>query len=52
MQEMKKPKRPMIFYYILVIGAILLFNEMARPYFDEAQIEQVDYSTFMQAIEE
>lgn len=42
----------MIFYYILVIGAILLFNEMARPYFDEAQIEQVDYSTFMQAIEE
>ena len=52
MQEMKKPKRPMIFYYILVIGVILLFNEMARPYFDEAQIEQVDYSTFMQAIEE
>lgn len=52
MQEMKKPKRPMIFYYILVIGAILLFNEMARPYFDEAQIEQVDYSTFMQAIKE
>lgn len=52
MQEMKKPKRPMIFYYILVIGAILLFNEMARPYFDEAQIEQVNYSTFMQAIEE
>ena len=52
MQEMKKPTRPMIFYYILVIGAILLFNEMARPYFDEAQIEQVDYSTFMQAIEE
>lgn len=52
MQEMKKPKRPMIFYYILVIGAILLFNEMARPYFDEVQIEQVDYSTFMQAIEE
>ena len=42
----------MIFYYILVIGVILLFNEMARPYFDEAQIEQVDYSTFMQAIEE
>lgn len=42
----------MIFYYILVIGAILLFNEMARPYFDEVQIEQVDYSTFMQAIEE
>ena len=42
----------MIFYYILVIGAILLFNEMARPYFDEAQIEQVDYSTFMQAIKE
>ena len=42
----------MIFYYILVVGAILLFNEMARPYFDEAQIEQVDYSTFMQAIEE
>lgn len=47
MQEMKPPKKPMAFYYIVVLAVILLFNEMARPYFDQQQIEQVDYGTFM-----
>ena len=37
----------MAFYYIVVLAVILLFNEMARPYFDQQQIEQVDYGTFM-----
>ena len=41
----------MAFYYILVLAVMLLFNEMARPYFDQAQIEQVDYGTFMDMTE-
>ncbi len=51
MQEVQPPKKPMAFYYILVLAVILLFNEMARPYFDQAQIEQVDYGTFMNMTE-
>ncbi|MCI7331948.1 MAG: ATP-dependent zinc metalloprotease FtsH [Selenomonadaceae bacterium] len=51
MQEVQPPKKPMAFYYILVLAVMLLFNEMARPYFDQAQIEQVDYGTFMDMTE-
>ena len=51
MQEVQPPKKPMAFYYILVLAVILMFNEMARPYFDQAQIEQVDYSQFMDMTE-
>ena len=51
MQEVKKPQKPMAFYYVLVLVVILLFNEMARPYFDQTQVEEVDYGTFMSVID-
>ena len=52
MKEVKSPKKPMAFYYIVVLALILLFNEMARPYMEQAQIVPVDYSTFMQSIDD
>ncbi len=52
MKEVKEPRKPLAFYYIIVLVVILLFNEMARPYFDEAKIQQVDYGTFMTLIDE
>ncbi|WP_233541636.1 ATP-dependent zinc metalloprotease FtsH [Mitsuokella sp. AF33-22] len=52
MKEVKSPKKPMAFYYILVLFVILMFNEMAKPYFEEAQIQPVDYSTFMECIDD
>ena len=52
MKEVKSPKKPMAFYYIVVLISILLFNEMARPYMEQAQIVPVDYSTFMQSIDD
>lgn len=52
MKELKPPKKSLTFYYILVLAVMLLFNEMARPYFAEQQVEQVDYGTFMSMIDD
>lgn len=52
MQEIKPPKKSLTFYYVLVLVIILLFNDMARPYFTQQQIEQVDYGTFMTMIDD
>ena len=52
MKEVKPPKKSLTFYYILVLAIMLLFNEMARPYFAQQQIEQVDYGTFMTMIDD
>jgi cell division protease FtsH len=47
MKEVKPSKKPMAFYYGIVLLLILLFNSMAKPYMEQARIEQVDYGTFM-----
>ena len=51
MKEVKAPKKPMLFYYILTLFLILMFNAMAKPYIDQMQIEKVDYGTFMNMTE-
>ena len=52
MKEVKNPQRPMAFYYGIALLVILLFNSMAKPYMEEAKIEQVDYGTFMSMTED
>ena len=47
MHEVKQPKKPLIFYYIIVLAALLLFNLLAMPLISEHRIEDVDYGTFM-----
>ncbi len=47
MNEVKKPKKPLIFYYGIVLVIILLFNLVVMPLFAEHQIKEVDYGTFM-----
>ena len=47
MQEVKKPKKPLIYYYLIVMAVLLLINLMAMPKLAEQQIEDVDYGTFM-----
>ena len=51
MNEVKKPKKPMIFYYMLVLVAILLINMLLVPYLAEKQVKEVDYGTFMEMTE-
>ena len=51
MNEVKTPKKPLIFYYGIVISMILLFNMMFMPWFMERQIKEVDYGTFIEMTE-
>lgn len=48
MNEVKKPKKPLISYYCIVLLILILFNSLAMPWFMEHQIKDVDYGTFIQ----
>ena len=47
MNEVKSPKKPLLFYYILVLMFLLLFNLLAMPWMAEHRIQDVDYNTFV-----
>ena len=51
MNEVKKPKKSLIFYYGIVLRVILLFNLIAVPWLADRQIKEVDYGTFMKMTE-
>ena len=51
MDDVKKPKKPIIFYYVIVLLAIILFNALVMPMIQESQIKDVDYGTFMSMTE-
>ena len=52
MNEVKRPQKPLIFYYAIVMTIIILFNALAMPWLAEMQVKEVDYGTFMAMIEE
>ena len=52
MEDVKKPKKPLIFYYAIVLLVIVLFNALVMPGIREAQIMDVDYGTFMEMTEQ
>ena len=51
MQEVQKPKKPLIFYYGIVILILLLFNFFAMPWLVQRQVREVDYGTFIDMAE-
>ena len=52
MNEVKKPKKPLFFYYGIALIVILLFNLLLMPRINEIQVREVDYGTFMTMTEE
>ena len=52
MNEVKRPKKPLIFYYAIVMLAIILFNSLVMPWIVGQQVKEVDYGTFMTMIDE
>ncbi|WP_293987136.1 ATP-dependent zinc metalloprotease FtsH [Megasphaera sp.] len=52
MKEVKEKKKPILFYYILALLLIFMFNAIARPYYDQKSVKQVDYGTFMNMTED
>ena len=52
MKEVKSPKKPLIYYYGIALLIILLFNLIIAPMLSGEQVEEVDYGTFMDMIED
>lgn len=52
MKEVKSPKKPLIYYYGIVLLIILIFNTVVSPLLMNAKVQEVDYGTFMKMIEE
>ena len=47
MNEVKKPRKPLIYYYTIVLIAIILFNFLAMPLISGTRVKEVDYGTFI-----
>ena len=52
MREVKTPKKPLLYYYIIAMLVLLLFNLLAMPWLTEHQIREVDYNTFITMTEQ
>ena len=47
MNEVRSPKKPLIFYYIVAMLLVILFNFIAMPWLSQYQVKDVDYNTFV-----
>ena len=51
MNEVKSPKKPLVYYYTIVLILLLVFNFVAMPWISEHQIKEVDYNTFINMVD-
>ena len=51
MNEVHSPKKPLIFYYMVAMLLVMLFNFIAMPWLSQYQIQEVDYNTFVSMVE-
>ena len=52
MNEVKQPKKPLAYYYGIVLLLLLVFNWLVMPQITDAKIKEVDYGTFMSMTEQ
>ena len=52
MNEVKSPKKPLIYYYGIVLLVLMVFNFLAMPWLAQRQIQAVDYNTFLTMLED
>ena len=52
MQEVKKPRKPLIYYYIIVLAVLLIFNFLFMPWAAERRVTEVGYDRFIEMTEE
>ncbi len=52
MNEVKSPKKPLLYYYVVALLVVMLFNFIAMPWMAEHQIKEVDYNTFVTMTEQ
>lgn len=51
MKEVKSPKKPLIYYYVIVLLVLAAFNLFVSPLLLSRQVTEVDYGTFMSMTE-
>lgn len=52
MHEVKKPKKPLIFYYIIAFLLLMMFNFIFMPWMSQQQVKDVDYGKFVSMTED
>ena len=52
MKEVKSPKKPLLYYYGIVLLILVIFNVVITPMFAKSMVREVDYGTFMTKIEQ
>lgn len=52
MNEVKRPKKPLIFYYAIVLIVLLLINLLTVPWLSQLRVQEVDYGTFVKMAED
>lgn len=52
MKEVKSPRKPLIYYYLIILAVILVFNLVITPLMIKKQVTEVDYGTFMTMIKD
>ena len=51
MKKVEKPRKGLMYYYVVIMVALILFNFLAMPYIQESQVQEVDYSKFISMTE-
>ena len=52
MKEVKSPKKPLFYYYGIVLIVLILFNMLVTPLLSNSRVSEVDYGTFMEMVED
>ena len=52
MKEVKSPRKPLLYYFIVVICVLLIFNLLLTPLLSTSSVVEVDYGTFLSMIED
>lgn len=51
MNEVKQPRKPLLYYTLIVLIIILILNAVVMPMLERSQIKEVDYNTFIEMTE-
>jgi len=52
MEERKGPKKPLIYYYLVAILMIYLFNAVITPMYFSPKVQEISYGNFLQKVDE
>ena len=52
MKQIQKPKKPLIFYYLIALAVLFLLNFLLVPMISGRNVKEVDYGTFLNMVEE